>query len=162
MNYKEMIKSAESSGLTSEKAMWTSVNAVDGLLAELKHTDPKMYYKFMRTTHESLFGKHYDQDFAEHDVDMLHYTDSNKMARVGEHWTIDEVVGATRNLVFSNGVTKWDKYVAFNVMYSDLCREMSEPDILKVGYAFFFKDEDWSEEEPITKIWDYMSCRLSY
>ena len=51
----------------------------------------------------------------------------------------------------------WDKFVAFNAMYADLCRFMDEDEIIKAAYAFYFHDDDWQNDGDCTKIWDYMT-----
>jgi len=55
---------------------------------------------------------------------------------------------------FPQGTTPWDKYVAFNSFYSDMCTVYDEPSILKAAYRFYFADED----APAGKIWEYMTA----
>lgn len=48
----------------------------------------------------------------------------------------------------------WDKYVAFNAFYSDMCQILEDDMILKAAYKFFFQDEDAAQG----KIWKYMQA----
>lgn len=79
----------------------------------------------------------------------------NRQDRTGEHWTVDEVEGATRGMTFPQGVNRWDKYVAMNAWYADLCRELNDEQLLKTGRLFWFYDEDWKTGQ---KLWWYF-CR---
>ena len=44
---------------------------------------------------------------------------------------------------FPAGTTKWDKYVAFNAFYSDLCTVYNDEQIIKGAHKFYFEDQDW-------------------
>jgi hypothetical protein len=57
---------------------------------------------------------------------------------------------------FPAGTTKWDKYVAFNAFYSDLCTVYNDEQIIKGAHKFYFEDQDWGDT---TKIWDYVYCK---
>lgn len=57
-------------------------------------------------------------------------------------------------MTFPNGTTEWDKYVAFNSFYSDLCLVFSTEEIIKAAYRFFFQDEDAGAG----KVWNYMQA----
>jgi hypothetical protein len=59
---------------------------------------------------------------------------------------------------FPADTNKWDKYVAFNAAYADFCKHFEAGDILKIGFSFFFADEDWGST---TKIWEYMLAKNS-
>lgn len=109
---------------------------------------------YMIVGHECAKGHehHFDKDSAENAVKRIYYTDKNGKECKGAHWTLEEVITATENLTFPKGVTEWDKYVAFNVAYSDLCKVLSPELIIETAHAFFFEDED----APIDKIWRYM------
>ena len=54
---------------------------------------------------------------------------------------------------FPSGTTDDDKWVAFNVWYADLNRDLSEDLIIKTAHRFFFADED----APEGKIWHYVN-----
>lgn len=116
---------------------------------------PKKFWAMVRTEYGTFCEQHYDDLLAQRDIAKLEYTDSNGTKHKGAHWTCEQVEEATRGKSFSEGVTKWDKYVAYNVVYSDLCRVLTESQILSVAYTFFFDDEDFEGEN---KIWTYMSA----
>lgn len=150
-----MIKSAIASGKVSEKDMWQSVARVDALLDKMEKENPSEVWQFMRNAHEDMYGPHYNREYAEYDLSQLRYTDESGNKRSGAHWTTEEqVVSATANRKYPEGTTACDKWVAYNVMYSDLCRKISESDILDIAYLFFFADED----APTGKIWRYMNA----
>lgn len=153
--YKKMIEQARKDGVASEKTMWESIAGVDGLLAVMAEDHPDEVRRFMRHQHELLYGPHYNELLAVEDVKEIRYTDREGKTREGAYWTVDEVEAATRGMSFPAGTTKWDKYVAFNVFRSDVCKALSDEDVLQSGYAFFFADEDLEGDG---KIWRYMSC----
>lgn len=154
MKYKEMLESAKAKGLASEAIMWESIDDVEAMLCELKEREPARYWRFMRKQHGMLYKNHYDEDFAMWDVRNLKYKGKNGEARQGAHWNLEQVKDATKGLAFAGDVTDWDKYVAYNAMYSDMCRSFDDADILTMAYDFYFKDED----APQGKIWIYMSA----
>lgn len=155
MSYKAMVDTAREKGLGSEKIMLESLDDVDDILCILKETQPEKYWKFMRKQHAHLYGGHYDEEFARHDVAHLEYTDRNGQDRKGEHWTVDQVEEATKSMTFPQGVNRWDKYVAMNSWYADLNHELSDEQILKTGRLFWFYDKDWKTGQ---KLWWY-NCR---
>ena len=154
MKYSEMVKNAVASGKVSEADMWQSVARVDALLGRLENENPTEFWKFMRDAHEDMYGPHYNREYAEYDLSQLRYTDASGNKRSGAHWTEEQVVSATANRQFPEGTTNCDKWVAYNVMYSDLCRKVSESEILEIAYLFFFADED----APEGKVWRYMNA----
>lgn len=162
MDYKAMIAEAKNKGLTSEDKMWKSVEQLGDSLSAIKLTNPELYWDIMRTQHGIMFDKHYSEEFAKHDVDGIFYTDADGKEHEGAYWTLDEIKEATSGMKFPEGVNVWDKYVVFNACKADFCKEFEDDDIIKIGYLFFFKDEDWDDEldDSPTKIWDYMCCKF--
>lgn len=154
--YKDMVTHAREAGIANEEIMNAEINNIDRLLCDLKEEHPELYWDFIREAHENIYGEHYDETFAMYDVDNLTYTDKMGVKRKGAHWTNEEIKGATSNRKFPNGTTDWDKYVAFNTMYADLCKEFDDASILKAGYLFFFADDDWEGDG---KVWSYMNNR---
>ena len=152
--YKEMVTKAKAAGVTNEKTMWESIESFSDLLAQLKESHPDLYWEFMREQHGIMYRGHYDEHFAIYDVEHLRWTDKNGSKHSGAHWTVDQIEQATSGMHFPAGTTKWDKYVAFNAAYSDLCKEFDEGQILAAGFLLYFADEDWGSG---TKIWEYMS-----
>ncbi len=63
---------------------------------------------------------------------------------------------------FHQKVNDWDKYVAFNAMYADLSAKMTDEEIIKAAYLFYFCDADWQpEDDNCTKIWDYTAMHAN-
>ena len=56
--YKKMIEEAKAKGLTSDKAMWESVEDVDELLCMMKKEHPDKFWRFMRKQHGILYNNH--------------------------------------------------------------------------------------------------------
>ena len=145
MRYKEMIEEAKAKGLTSERIMWDSVDDLDDMLCEMKREHPEKYWRFMRKQHGLLYNNHYDKTFAEWDVEQ--------MKPLGAYWTANQIEDATKTMVFPNGTTVWDKYVAFNAFANDLHGVLPDDQILKAAHAFWFADKDFKKEG---KIWMYV------
>ena len=164
MTYLELVNQARANGVSSEKKMWASIEALSNDLAPIKAAHPHVYWNIMRNQHAILYDRHYSEHFANHDVNHLVWSkqpDGVQMPTSGHspHWTRAEIISATNGMKFHPKVNDWDKYVAFNSMYADLCSEMSDEEILKVAYLFYFCDEDWQpDEDDCTKIWDYTSA----
>lgn len=156
MKYKEMMMEAKAKGLTSEKTMWESIESIEELLHEFKHSHPEQYWEFMRKQHGILWKGHYSDDYAEYDLKHLEYKDKDGNLHQGEHWTKDEVLKATAGKTFPVGTTDSDKWVAFNVMYADLHKVLDDEHILKSAYAYFFDDDDFDYTKG-SKVWKLMS-----
>jgi hypothetical protein len=154
MKYFDMMQKAKADGVTSEKAMWKSVESVDEILCVVKEEHPELYMAFMREQHEALYGPHYDKHFAEVDVEKIRYTSASGEKKTGAHWSIEQIMEATKSMPFPSGTTPWDKYVAFNSFYADMCVVLDEAMLLKAAYRFYFADED----APAGKIWEYMTA----
>ena len=156
MRYKEMIELAQERGLTSEKTMWESVEKMDKMLCLLKKEHPEEYWEFMREQHSVLWKGHYSEEFAEHDIKHLRYKDKEGKEHSGGHWSKEDVLDVTKGLAFPSGTNDCDKWVAYNVMYSDLHKAFDDEQILKAAYVFFFADDDFDYSKE-SKIWEYMS-----
>lgn len=150
--YKKMIEEARRAGKANEETMWKSVDHIEKLLEHMQHHHPEMYKTFMREEFELLNGPHFDCTFAMETVKNLHYTDAEGVKQSGPHWTPEQVEAAWARKVFKPSVTKWDKYVAANAIYADLCKEFDDEAVLKAAYLFFFADEDYGGDG---KIWNY-------
>ena len=153
MTYRHMVDHAKKAGVTNEKTMWESIDSFSELLEELKESHPQMYWDFMRKQHGIMFHGHYDQAFAMWDVSQMHSSNKAGEKKEGAHWTCEQIETATAGMRFPAGVTRWDKYVAFNGAFHDFWKDFDEANIIKIGYDFWFADEDWPTE---TKIWEYM------
>ena len=112
------------------------------------------YECIVRRLSEYLHGKHYSEESAMRDVYKLRYSDASGAEHRGPHWTLEQVTQATSGKKFPEGTTEWDKYIAYNTTYADLCKVLTDEQIMKAAYALWFADEDWHSDG---KIWDYMS-----
>lgn len=158
INYKQMVEAAVKGG-SGEKAMWASVDITNELMELVRINHHELYEKYMRKSYEAMCGKHYNQHFADADVQKIHYTDKEGKEHDGAYWTMEQIKEATaaHGFKFPVGVTDWDKYVAFNLAKSDFCKDFDDTQILKIGYRFFFADEDWKGD---SKVWEYMSMKM--
>jgi hypothetical protein len=156
MNYKQMIANARTAGVANEKAMYAGIDRVDTLLSALEKEHPHEYWKFMRSTHEDLYGPHYDEEFANWDVSQMHSTDKEGKQYTGAHWTRSEIEAATASKSFPKGTTKCDLYVVYNAMWHDMHKLYSDAEILDMAYLFYFADED----APSGKVWKYINAML--
>lgn len=166
MTYLDLLKQAKAHGVTSEKKMWASIEQLSIDLASLATVPDAsasgLYWRILRNQHAILYDRHYSEKFANHDVNHLHYINREGIECDGPHWSRAEVVSATKDMKFHSKVNDWDKYVAFNSMYADLCAEMTDEEILKAAYLFYFNDKDWQPcEDDCTKIWDYTSAHAT-
>lgn len=154
MNYRHMVDHAKKAGVTNEKTMWESIDSFSELLEELKESHPKLYWGFMRKQHGIMFRNHYDEAFALWDVSQMYSTGKSGERKEGAHWTADQIESATMGLKFPSGTTKWDKFVAMNAAYHDFWKDFDDANVLKIGYDFYFADDDWGSD---TKVWEYIS-----
>ena len=162
MTYLDLLKQAKAHGVSSEKKMWASVEALSNDLAPIETAHPHVYWKILRNQHAILYDRHYSEPFANHDVNALRYTNAEGKECQGPHWSKADLGEATKSLKFHSKVNDWDKYVAFNSMYADLCAEMDDAAIIKAAYLFYFNDKDWQpDEDDCTKIWDYTSAHAT-
>lgn len=143
-----------------EAKMWASVAVLSEALEPMKETDKENYWCILRKMYGVMSDGHYNEEFAMYDVGMIEYTGRNGEKKRGGYWSADQVEEATRGFRFPSGVNKWDKYVGFNLMYSDLCRKMDDAQVLDAAYLFYFADEDWPGGSS-TKVWDYVCCKHS-
>lgn len=158
MMYKKMIEDARAKGLTSDKAMWESIDELDDMLCVMKKEHPDKYWKFIRKQHGIMYNNHYDEEFAMWDVEQLRYTNKKGEKKEGAYWSVEQVEEATKGFIFPSGVNKWDKWVAFNAAYADFCKKFDDAQILEIGYLFYFADEDWKGSNSSIKVWDYFCC----
>ena len=125
-----MIEQARANGMATEKKMWAAIDTLSDDLLALEHTDPKLYWHILRRQHAVLYGRHYSEKMAKHDVDALVYSgmydEEGTPTGGGAHWSRIKVDELTNGMKFHANVNAWDKYVAFNSMYADLCACLGE------------------------------------
>lgn len=113
-------------------------------------TKEEIYEKTNKALYEATYGNHYNEFFAKDAVKKLIYRDCNGEEHSGEHWSLDKIKELTSKYEFSEGVTDWDKYVAFNYLYAKFCCNFNYEHIIAIGYLLFFA----SGEDK--NIWDYL------
>lgn len=155
MKYLDMVKAAKKNGTFAEKQMWDSVESVSELLDDIKDSHPELYWRFLREQYGIMNNCHYaDKEFADYDVSQIVYTDKEGKKHTGAYWTPEQVEEATKTMTFPSGTTKWDVWVAFNSFHADTCKVLTDEQILKAAYQFYFADEDFPTKN---KIWNYMA-----
>lgn len=153
-----MIEMAKQKGAFSEKQMEKSIENVSALLECIKETNPEKYWHFMREQTGILYNGHYNHDFADYDVSRMFCTGKDGKKYEGMYWTAEQVEELTSKYSFPQGTNKWDKFVAFNAAFHDWCKSYEAEDIIRIGYDFYFADDDYSGN----KIWDYMQMVHSH
>ena len=165
MKYIQLIDQARAHGVATEKKMMEAMEQLSCDLASLEETNPELYWCILRHQHAVFYDRHYSEKMANHDVCHLVYSKkgpNGELVGTGAHWTKSQIANATKGMKFREKVNDWDKYVAFNAMYADLCSDMTEDEIIKAAYLFYFQDADWQpKEDDCTKIWDYMSAHAT-
>lgn len=171
--YKDMVLRAREKGDNSEETMIKSVEHVDSLLSAIKEAHPTLYWQFIRSEQENMFGNHYSEEFAIMDVSKLSHVNSNGEIIRGEYWSMAQVDKVAKE----NGLDYVaDLYVALNLTYHDKinmeikwmkdhCRMVDEDEIEEKALKhiildainFWFKDKDI----PDGKIWIYMNSLKS-
>ena len=141
-----------------EAKMWASVAVISEALEPMKETDKEAYWCIMRKMFGVMSDGHYNEEFAMWDVAQIEYTNRSGEKKRGAYWSADQVEDATKNFRFPSGVNRWDKYVGFNLMFSDLCKKLDDAQVLDAAYLFYFADEDWPNGSS-TKVWDYVCCK---
>lgn len=152
---KEEVRNARARGISSEKLLDMLACTVDSMIEDMEESNPEVYEKIIHEIHEKITGPHYDKAWADIEVQNLEYTNREKQHASGPHWTMEQVLEATRGKSFPSNTTEWDKYVAYNAAYADFCTKFDDQQILDIAFLFFFADEDWTSEG---KIWHYMAA----
>lgn len=158
-----MIQANYSKVRGDEKIMYGSVNIIDDMLEEMKGHHPDKYWEVMRSTHELMYGKHFDKEYAEWEVEQMHHKSPDGKVYKGEHWPMEqtsEVMQKYRGKI-SAEITPGDFYVALNTQWHDyICwvKEHSpneadaENAIIEMAVRFWFMDDDWAGND---KVWVY-------
>ena len=167
MRYWELIKGNIDKIKGDDAKMNKILELTDELLEGMSHPHPERYWQFMRDTHEVFYGKHFDREYAEWQVEQMYHKDKNGRTHRGEHWTLEqttEVMQSYKSKLPAE-VTPADFYVALNTQWHDyICWAMEhfesedEADnaIIEMAIRFWFTDDDW--EKP-TKVWCYFRAK---
>lgn len=167
MRYWELIKSNIDKIKGDDAKMNKILELTDELLEEMSHPHPERYWQFMRDTHEVFYGKHFDREYAEWQVEQMHHKSKDGKAHRGEHWSYEqttEVMQSYKSKLPAE-VTPGDFYVALNTEWHDyICWAMEhypsegEADnaIIEMAVRFWFMDDDW---ESADKVWAYFRMK---
>jgi hypothetical protein len=162
-----MVKANYNKLRNDEAVMWGSIEMWDKHLEEMKEHHPDKYWEIMRNTHELMYGKHFDEEYAEWEVSQMHHKSKDGKVHRGEHWTMDqttEVMQSNKSKLPAE-ITAGDFYVALNTQWHDyICwmRELfateqeAEDAIIKSAVKFWFQDEDWDGND---KVWAYFRMK---
>lgn len=144
-----------------KEKLWNSIEEVSEYLDCQKDNDKDKYWKMMRKLHEVWNGKHYDEMFAEWEVEQMYHIEGDRESR-GEYWTrkqTNDVLAQYRSRVPSQ-YNECDFYVALNATYHDLVvskkkrfPDRYESEIIEDAIAFWFNDDD----KPDGKVWWYFN-----
>lgn len=167
MRYWEIIKGNIDKLNGDDAKMWASVEMVDALLEEMREHHPQRYWQMLRDTHELFYGKHFNKEYAEWEVERMYHKDKNGITHRGEHWSREQTnsVMAKYKSVLPSEVTPCDFYVALNAQWHDYCELMRElfaneeevnNAIIEGAVRFWFLDEDW---ESADKVWVYFRSK---
>ena len=167
MRYWELIKGNIDKIKGDDAKMNKILELTDELLEEMSHPHPQRYWQFMRDTHEVFYGKHFDREYAEWQVEQMYHKDKDGRTHRGEHWSREQTnaVMANYKSTLSSEVTPCDFYVALNAQWHDyICwmRELfateqeAEDAIIKSAVKFWFQDEDWDGND---KVWAYFRMK---
>lgn len=165
--YYDMVKANYNKLRNDEGVMWRSVALMDGLLEEMAEHHKERYWEVLRDTHELMYGKHFDKEYAEWQVEWMHHKSPDGKVYKGEHWTMDqtsEVMQKYRGKI-SAEITPGDFYVALNTQWHDyICwakehfpnEADAENAIIEMAVRFWFMDDDWGDN---CKVWEYFRMK---
>ena len=160
--YYDMVKANYNKLRNDESVMWGSIEMWDKHLEEMKEHHPDKYWEIMRDTHEMMYGKHFDKEYAEWQVEHMHHKCNGKEYK-GEHWSYEETFNVMQKYrgVLSPEITPCDFYVALNAQWHDYqcwmhehfeSEEEVDTAIIESAVVFWFKDEDYDGND---KVWSY-------
>lgn len=165
--YYDIVKANYNKLRNDDAVMWSSIEMWDEYLEEMKEHHPDKYWKIMRDTHEMMYGKHFDKEYAEWEVEQMMHKGPDGREYKGAHWTMEQtnaVFEKYRNRLPS-AITPGDFYVALNTQYHDLgnwflehmpSEKEAESAIIESAIKFWFMDDDWPQP---TKVWCYFQMK---
>lgn len=160
--YYDMVKTNYNKLRNDESVMWGSIEMWDKHLEEMKEHHPDKYWDMMRNTHELMYGKHFDREYAEWQVEQMHHKCGGKVYK-GEHWSHEEATAVMQKYrgTLPSEITPCDFYVALNSQWHDYhcfmkehfeSEEGVELAIIESAVGFWFKDDDYPTND---KVWCY-------
>ena len=160
--YYDMVKANFNKLRNDESVMWGSIEMWDKHLEEMKEHHPEKFWTIMRNTHELMYGKHFDREYAEWQVEQMRHKCGDKVYK-GEHWSHEETTAVMQKYrnTLPPEITPCDFYVALNSQWHDYhcfmkehfeSEEEMELAIIESAVDFWFKDDDYPTND---KVWCY-------
>ena len=102
-----------------EDMMWKTVQLLSDSIEQ--HYDEKEKSELMRSLHDMMLGKHYDECYAMQDVEKMYYTDEDGKKHYAPYWTEEQVrqVYETVKTKLPKEYNFWDFYVTLQMVKSD-------------------------------------------
>lgn len=161
--YYDMVKANYNKLRNDESVMWGSLEMWDKHLEDMQEHHPDKYWEIMRKTHELMYGKHFDKEYAEWQVEQMHHTSPDGVVHRGAHWSMSQTNEVMQNYKAELPVeiTPCDFYVALNAQWHDyICWAKehftsdaeAEQAIIEMAVRFWFLDDDWGDN---AKVWEY-------
>ena len=164
--YYDMVKANFNKLRNDEASMWKHIEVMDELLEEMEKPHKERYWEVLRDTHEIMYGKHFDKEYAEWEVEHMYHKDKEGRIHRGEHWPYEDTtaVMSRYKAMLPAEVTACDFYVALNAQWHDyycwmrehFSAEEAEEAIIESAVRFWFLDDDW---EDATKVWCYFRMK---
>lgn len=165
--YYDLVKANFNKLRNDDNVMWNSIEMWDKHLEEMREHHPEKYWEMMRRTHEMMYGKHFDKEYAEWEVEQMHHTSPDGKVHKGEHWSMEQTTAVMQSYKakLPAEVTTGDFYVALNAERHDyICwakehfesEDEADNAIIDMAVRFWFLDDDWAEP---TKVWCYFRAK---
>lgn len=121
--------------------------AVVDAVEDMKDKDKYAYYKSYFTIHESIFGKHFNEELAKKAVSEMDNVDGTK----GEHWNLQQ----TNSLATSAGAIydKYDFYYVMNMLYSDFSDVLGNDANMYLKMTKAYLDDPDAKKEKAYCLW---------
>lgn len=166
--YYDMVKANYNKLRNDESVMWGSIEMWDKHLEEMREHHPEKYWAMMRDTHELMYGKHFDKEYAEWQVERMYHIGDDGKEYKGEHWALKDTTAVMQKYRghFPPDYNEFDFYVALNTHWHDtICTakrhfasiDEAEAYIIDEAVAVWLNDNDWGSHD---KVWSYFRCRV--
>jgi hypothetical protein len=103
-----------------EDVMWASVDLISKTLET--HLNAKEFEAIQKKIHYIMVGGHYDKEFAEKQIAVMYYKDSEGQKHFAPYWTEDDVRAIYNEI--KSSIPEYNFYdfeVALNMIKSDYC-----------------------------------------
>lgn len=163
--YEQIIKKSFARFKGDDKIMWASIKLVNDTMDKIKEENPSLYWDFMRSAHELMFGCHFDEEYAKWAVQRMSHVGADGKTYSGEHWSLEQtnaVMSKFRSKLPAS-VNEYDFYVGLNSAWHDFscwAREKFVADtdvdvaVIELAIAYWFADADYDGDG---KVWHALS-----